>query len=193
MAYFITAPNLSCAVWKNSVRSSFPFAFLLLVLINGTHGLGFTFKFALVALMQTDGIVGMASCHDPELAPWFICTMGLVVVVAAATHTVELYARRRYAEKLRAQAETLQGWAEEAREKRQLEERMEQLQAEKERLLYDMQRRGRPLDDDDRSAICRGLQAGRSQPYRYPPSLGDIGPDTGPDTDPSEAGGPTPS
>ena len=74
------------------------------------------------------------------------------------------------------------------------EERMEQLQAEKERLLYDMQRRGRPLDDDDaRSAIRRGLQAGRSQPDRYPPSLGDMGPDTDSYTDPSEAGGPAPS
>ena len=34
------------------------------------------------------------------------------------------------------------------------------LQAEKERLLYDMQRRGRPLDTaDDRNAIQRGLLA----------------------------------
>ena len=64
------------------------------------------------------------------------------------------------------------------------EERMEQLQAEKERLLYDMQRRGRPLDDDDdRSAVRRGLQAARSQPY----------PDTDPDADASEAGGPASS
>ena len=61
---------------------------------------------------------------------------------------------------------------------------MEQLQAEKERLLYDMQRRGRPLDDDDdRSAVRRGLQAARSQPC----------PDTDPDADASEAGGPAPS
>ena len=60
---------------------------------------------------------------------------------------------------------------------------MEQLRAEKERLLYDVQRRGRPLDDDDeRSAIRRGLLAGPSQPC--PPTS---------DTDPSEAGGPTPS
>ena len=75
------------------------------------------------------------------------------------------------------------------------EERMEQLQAEKERLLYDMQRRGRPLDDDDddRSAVRRGLQAARSQPYRYPPSLSDTGPDANPDADPSEAGGPAQS
>ena len=65
---------------------------------------------------------------------------------------------------------------------------MEQLQAEKERLLYDMQRRVRPLDnDEDRSAIRRGLQAGQSQPY--PASLGG----TDPDTEPSEAEGPAPS
>ena len=82
----------------------------------------------------------------------------------------------------------MQGRAEEAGKRRQLEERMEQLQAEKERLLYDMQRRVRPLDnDEDRSAIRRGLQAGQSQPY--PASLGG----TDPDTEPSEAEGPAPS
>ena len=45
----------------------------------------------------------------------------------------------------------------------ELEERNEQLQAEKERLMYDnaLQRRGRPIEeDDDRSAISRGLLAG---------------------------------
>ena len=63
---------------------------------------------------------------------------------------------------------------------------MEQLQAEKERLLYDVQRRGRPLDDDDdRSAIRRGLLAGSSQrEFKWIPY---------PPTDPSRAGGPTPS
>ena len=168
-----------------------PFGCILYVLVNGSHGLGFTCKFALVALLLTESIVAIICCHDPELDPWLICTIGAVVLGAATTHTAELYLRRSYAEKVRADAETMQGRAEEARERRQLEERMEQLQAEKERLLYDMQRRGRPLDDDDRSAICRGLQAGRGQPY--PPSLGDMGPDTGPDADPSEAGGPAPS
>ena len=59
-----------------------------------------------------------------------------------------------------------QSLTKEATRGRQLEERMEQLKAEKERLLYDVQRRSRPLDDDDdRSAIRRGLQAGSSQPY----------------------------
>ena len=65
-------------------------------------------------------------------------------------------------------------------EKLQLEERNEQLQAEKERLQYDMlsqQHLGRvlgwhPLDEEGRSAIRRGLRG--------------LGP-------PSEAGGPAPS
>eukprot|EP00964_Phaeocystis_antarctica_P117668 scaffold81467_cov63-Phaeocystis_antarctica.AAC.1 len=49
---------------------------------------------------------------------------------------------------------------------------MEQLQTSNERLLYDVQRRGRPLDDDDdRSAIRRGLQAGPAPSDSPPPSL----------------------
>ena len=193
-ASFITAPTLSCAVWKDA-KYMIPFTYTLLVLVNGSHGLGFTCKFAIVALLLIECIVGTTHCHDPELDPWFICTMGAGVVGAATTHTAELYARRSYAEKVRAVAETMHGRAEEAGKRRQLEKRMEQLQAEKERLLYDMQRRGRPLDDDDddRSAVRRGLQAARSQPYRYPPSLSDTGPDANPDADPSEAGGPAQS
>lgn len=84
----------------------------------------------------------------------------------------ELYLRHNYAKQHRL-----------AEDKRQLEERTEQLLCEKERLLYDVQRRGHPLDDeDDRSAIRRGLQAGLSRPY-HPAD----------DTDPSEPGGPAPS
>jgi len=58
-------------------------------------------------------------------------------------------------------------------DKQRLEESMEQLQAEKERLFYDMQNvaaRGGPLDNDnDRSVIRRGLQAGPTG--TPPPSL----------------------
>ena len=101
--------------------------------------------------------------------------MGAIVLGSATAHTAELYLRRIYAEKVQEQ----QSRTEEAGEKKQLEERNEQLQAEKERLLYDVQRRGRPLDDDDdRSAIRRGLLAGPSQPC--PPTS---------DTDPSEPRG----
>ena len=145
-----------------------PFLFLLYVLINGTHGLGFACKFTLIAIALTDCIAGIAACHDPELDPWFICTMGILVLGSAATHTAELYLRRSYAEKVQAYVENVQSRTEEAGEKRQLEERMEQLQTSNERLLYDVQRRGRPLDDDDdRSVIRRGLLAGPSQPYPF--------------------------
>ena len=189
MVGFIATPAASCAAWEEPKYDYLlPFdaiVFLLFALVNGSHGLGLTCKLALMALLLTDCTVSMTYCDDPFLDPWFICAMGAAVVGAAATHTAELYARRSYAEKVRA----AQGRAEEAGKRRQLEERVEQLQAEKERLFYDMQRRGRPLDDDDRSAICRGLQAARSQPYRYPPSLGD----TAPDADSSEAAGPAPS
>ena len=74
-----------------------PFLFLLYVLINGTHGLGFACKFTLIAIALTDCIAGIAACHDPELDPWFICTMGVIVIGSAATHTAELYLRRSYA------------------------------------------------------------------------------------------------
>ena len=109
--------------------------------------------------------------------------MGVVVLVSAATHTAELFLRRSYAENVQAkmqEQQTEERRGEEVTRGRQLEERNEQLRAEKERLLYDMQRRGRPLDDDDdRSAIRRGLQAGSSQPCLL----------HGGDTDPSEPGG----
>ena len=143
----------------------------MIVLISGSHGLGFASKFALMTIFLANCTVGMSSCrHGPELDQWFICAMGGIVLGSATTHTAELYLRRSYAEKV-------QSLTREAARGRRLEERNEQLQAEKERLLYDVQRRGRPLDnDDDRSAIRRGLLAGPSQPC--PPT-----------SDPSEPGG----
>ena len=74
---------------------------------------------------------------------------------------------------------------------RHLEVRNEQLQAEKERLLYDnaFQRRGRSIDDDDRSAIRRGLLAAPASRT----CIGDtkLAPATTPvDADSSEAGTP---
>ena len=123
---FITTPA-ACAALKDSPKYMFPFGNILFVLVNGSHGLGFTCKFALVALLLTEDIVGMICCRDPELDPWLICTIGVVVLGAATTHTAELYLRRSYVEKVRADAETVQGWAEEAGKRRQLEERMEQM------------------------------------------------------------------
>ena len=158
---FIMAPAAKCAAFLQA-KYLVPFVLLLTVLISGTHGLSSACKFTLMTIFLTNFIVGLVACHDPELDPWFICTMGAIVLGSATAHTAELYLRRIYAEKVQEQ----QSRTEEAGEKRQLEERNEQLQAEKERLLYDVQRRGRPLDDDDdRSAIRRGLQAGPSQSF----------------------------
>ena len=83
------------------------------------------------------------------------------------------YLRYSYAEKYRL-----------TEDKGRLEQRNEQLQAEKERLQYDVQRRGQPLDDDNRSVIRRGLQAGRDLCHQL---------DHASAADPSEAGGPAPS
>ena len=56
--------------------------------------------------------------------------------------------------------------------------------------MYDVQRRGRPLDDgDDRSAIRRGLQAGPSQPYHRADST-DSPPPSLPPGPPSNSPGP---
>ena len=75
--------------------------------------------------------------------------------VAGAMLSSHLYLRRSYAEKVRANAETMQGWAEEVVRRRQLEERMEQLQAEKERLLYDIE--GGFVSVYNIRAVCSGL------------------------------------
>ena len=92
--------------------------------------------------------------------------MGVIVLGSAATHTAELFLRRSYAEKVQAKMQEQQSRSEAAARGRQLEVvkvRNEQLQAEKERLMYDMQRRGHPIDDDNRSVIRRGLQTRGSQ------------------------------
>ena len=92
IASFITAPA-ACTAVKDSPYM-LPFGFFLLGLVNGSHGLGFTCKFALVALLLTHCIVSMTYCHDPFLDSWFICAMGVVVIGAAAAHTAELHLRR---------------------------------------------------------------------------------------------------
>jgi hypothetical protein len=161
----MVAPAAACESYENS-EYMLPFVFTSLALVMGTQGLGFASKFALIAMALVENVVWVAACHNPELDPWLVCSAEALVIGSAATHTAELFLRRSYAEKVLA--------------KIQLEERNEQLKAEKERLLYDVQRGGRPLEDeDDRSAIRRGLLAGSSQTCLL----------NGGETDPSEPGG----
>ena len=179
----MVAPVATCEAFVRT-KYTYPFVHLCLILVNSTIGLGFACKFALIAMILiAKCVVWIATCHDPELDPWLVCTMGVIVLGSAATHTAELFLRRSYAEKVQAKMQEQQSRSEAAARGRQLEVvkvRNEQLQAEKERLMYDMQRRGHPIDDDNRSAIRRGLQAGPDQPHH-------------PGTSPSEVGGPAPS
>ena len=179
----MVAPVATCEAFVRT-KYTYPFVHLCLILVNSTIGLGFACKFALIAMILiAKCVVWIATCHDPELDPWLVCTMGVIVLGSATTHTAELFLRRSYAEKVQAKMQEQQSRSEAAARGRQLEVvkvRNEQLQAEKERLMYDMQRRGHPIDDDNRSAIRRGLQAGPDQPHH-------------PGTSPSEVGGPAPS
>ena len=128
-------------------------------LVNGSHGLGFWHKLGLIGLMLVDGLWAIGSYGKAALGNESMLVVGFVVA-----HMAEMHLRHSYVEKQRQAKDYTHRLAEEKRLGETLEERNEQLRAEKERLLYDVQRRGRPLDDDDdRSAIRRGLQAGPSQ------------------------------
>ena len=142
-----------------------PFAGLTAALLNGSYGLGFWHKLGLIGLMLLDGLCASALCGEVALAGESMIVVGFVVA-----HMVEMHLRHSYAEVqlLKEDQQEKRGLAE---RNEQLDERNEQLQTSNERLLYDVQRRGRPLDDDDdRSAIRRGLQA-RPSPDSPPPSL----------------------
>ena len=130
---------------------------LAVAVTNGSLGMSFAHKFALTLPVPMCSIIKLAVCDDERTLTAVLYEVAALNAGFVAAHMLELYLRSSYVERVE--------------EKRRLEVRMEQLQAEKERLLYDLQRRGRPPDDDNRNAIRRGLQ--------------------GPN--PREAGAPTPS
>ena len=161
-----TALATVCAAIKKDRFSSL--ISLATALINGSHGMGFALKLSLIGLFLGDCLVEIAICGDAVFAVALV-NMGGFIVGATVAHMVELSARRNYAEKVRGQIQEMEErrlGGRLATRGRQLEQRNEQLQTSNERLLYDMQRRGHPLDnDDERSAICRGLQAEPGQPH----------------------------
>ena len=133
-------------------------------------------KTALVIGLLFEATVVVAFCGSSAFGV-AACQGGVVLVGASVAHMAELYLRRTYTEKLRSDED-----------RRRLEERNEQLKGEKERLQYDVQRKGHVLNDDERSAIRRGLQAvprggGSEASYRS----------HGVHRSVSEAGGPAPS
>ena len=175
-----------------------PFLAVANVIVNGSHGMSFAHKTALIFTLPVRGLFVMVICND-----YFILELsgiGLLILCYVIAHAVEIHLRRSYADKLRtdqllrdeeksvkrrleamdqlqAEYERLEGSID--KNNQRLEERNEQLLAEKERLLYDMQQRFQPIDDDNRSAIRRGLQAGAGKPHQ-------------PSDNTSEAGGPVP-
>ena len=175
----------ACAPTRNKAPTFlFALADLAGVVLNGSHGMGFVCKGALIGLILTVRFCTFAICHHRSVGPM----VSVMLVLAAGflvTHIAELRLRYSYAEKVRetqAAASEMRRLEEEKRQmqekeqfdeedKRRLELRNEQLKAEKERLLYDLHRRGQPLDDDNRSAIRHGLQArpAGSPPASLPP------------------------
>ena len=171
-------------------------------IVNGSHGMAFAHKTALIVLIPVRSLLVIGLCNNYFAIE--LSAIGMQILGYAIAHAVEIYLRRSYADKLctdqllrdeekrRLEAtEQLQASLDdtnrrleernelEEEKRRRVEERIEQLLAEKERLLYDMLRRGHPIDDDNRSAIRRGLQAGAGKPHQ-------------PSDNTSEAGGPVP-
>ena len=156
-----------------------PLIALVTALVNGSHGMGFAHKLGLMGLLLVLDLLLVAVCFKFALAQ-ALGDVGAHMVGFVVAHMVEMHLRQIYAEN----AEKVKDQRRLTEERRRLEERNEQLRAEKERLMYDVQRRGgRPLDDgDDRSALRRGLLAGPSEPYQRADSTGS-----------SETGAPAPS
>ena len=167
-------PGLHIASVMCGVSSMYasPLVPALFALINASHGMEFWHTLSLTSLaLCKQSFVHIMCGKSPQT-----CDLVLVAVCAAG-HFVQLRARHAFlwqSEHLQTRLEEMRQQNEDTRrlegrlleEKRQLEERDEQLQAEKERLLYDVQRRGRPLDDD-RSALRRGLLAGPNHPSPF--------------------------
>ena len=134
-----------------------PVALGALALTNASHGLASGHKFSLIGFVLVVCSVEIAVCGNSPAIQAVKSGIGVTVLSSVCFHMAELYLRHFYARNVQEN----QRLAHVDDERKRLEERNEQLQAEKERLLYDVQRRGCPLDDDyERSAIRRGLHAG---------------------------------
>ena len=171
MVSHMTAPDARlCTKPRQSDPGLVALIAIAIALVNGSHGMAFVQKFSLMALVGLQAIIELATstCGGSAITVT-IFEASALIVGAAIAQMVELHMRRSYAKERHMDED-----------KRRLEERAEQLQAAKERLVYDLQRRCRPRGDDadDRSAVRRGLQAGSSKPYQ---PAGDM-----------DAGGPAP-
>ena len=185
----LVAPALACPI---ALNGGVLLMTLPIVLLHGSHGKDFVHKAVVAALLLVPRLVVLASCGEAALAPE-LSDMTVIVVGSAAAHVIELSLRHSYAEQVQERLRVAEERQLMEEERRRHGERTEQLQAEKERLLYDMQLR--PHDDSNRVALRRGLQAGaKSKPHGASTAKATQATSsmTG-DTPPSEAGGRAPS
>ena len=143
-----------------------PLLIISVVYVNSSHGMGFGRNTALVGLLSAIYVIAVATCGETARS---LCEIAAFVVASVVTVMAERCLRQRYVKQVQTEIKEVERRRLEEinqhhnyAEKSRLEERNEQLQAEKERLLYDMQRRY-SLNDDNRSAIRCGLQAGPSK------------------------------
>jgi len=182
----LVAPALACPI---ALNGGVLLMTLPIVLLHGSHGKDFVHKAVVAALLLVPRLVVLASCGEAALAPE-LSDMTVIVVGSAAAHVIELSVRHGYAEQVQERLRVAEERQLMEEERRRHGERTEQLQAEKERLLYDMQLR--PHDDSNRVALRRGLQAGaKSKPHDA--STAEATSSMTGDTPPSEAGGRAPS
>ena len=176
--YVASAAN--CAITSSEQLPAnilFPLLSIAIAFVNGSHGMGFVHKAALIVLMMFDCLSSTAICLicvEAALAYEALLVVGFVVVHLAEMRWRRSYVEKQHERRLQNKERQERRGLEQRNEQLQtsnerllgLEQRNEQLQTSNERLRYDVQRRGHPLDnDDERSAICRGLQSHPGLPY----------------------------
>ena len=131
---YMMAPTVVCALFPEQHFRSL--VDLAVAYTNGTHGMGFTHKTALLSFILAYRLFPMAICREVALLPVILCELGVLGIGSAAVHVAELLFRHRYAMKVHEKVQE----NERRRVRGRLEERIKQLQAEQERLLHDVQR-----------------------------------------------------
>ena len=79
-----------------------PILGFVIALVNGSHGMGFLHKFALIVLMVVADVITIA--RECLFAP-VVCDIAALGVGSAVAHMAELQLRRSYAEKVQTKDE----------------------------------------------------------------------------------------
>ena len=128
-----------------------PFLAVANSVVNGSHGMSFAHKTALIVLLPARSLLVIVFCNDYFLLEW--SGIGISILGYVIAHAVEMRLRRSYADKLCTDQllrdEEKRRLAEEKSVKKRLEA-MVQLQAEKERLEGSLDEKTRRLEEEKR-------------------------------------------